>query len=98
MPIQHIVTIQVAPGRAGDFAAAFEALKAVVEREDGCEQYDLLQNMVSPDTLVILERWAGQDLLDKHMRAEGAEHQSLIDALIALWAPGTTPSVLRFDS
>ncbi|UGT44287.1 antibiotic biosynthesis monooxygenase [Nocardia yamanashiensis] len=98
MPIQHIVTIQVAPGRAGEFAEAFEALKAVVEREDGCEQYDLLQSMSSPDTLVILERWTGQDLLDKHMRAEGAEHQSLIDALIALWAPGTTPSVLRFGS
>ncbi|MBB5915697.1 quinol monooxygenase YgiN [Nocardia transvalensis] len=98
MPIQHIVTIQVAPGRAADFAEAFEALKAAVEREDGCEQYDLFQSMSNPDIVVLLERWTDQDLLDKHRRAEGTDNEALINALIALWAPGTTPSVLRFDS
>ncbi|WP_330180308.1 antibiotic biosynthesis monooxygenase [Nocardia sp. NBC_01503] len=97
MPINHIVTIGVAPGRAADFARAFKDLKAVVEREEGCERYDLFQNMDDPDTLVMLERWTNQELLDKHTEAERGVHARLIDALIALWAPGITPTFERFE-
>jgi quinol monooxygenase YgiN len=98
MAIRHVVTIQVAPGKAADFAVAFKALQAVALQEEGCEQYELFQSLDAPDKLVMLERWTNQELLDKHMAAERSGNSPLIDALIALWAPGTTPTVERFES
>ena len=38
MAIRHVVTIEVAPGKAADFASAFNALQAIAEQEEGCEQ------------------------------------------------------------
>jgi quinol monooxygenase YgiN len=98
MAIRHIVTIQVVPGRADEFAAAFRALQAIALREEGCEQYELFQSVEDSDKVVMLERWASQELLDRHMEAERTSNREAIDALVALWAPGTTPTVERFDS
>jgi quinol monooxygenase YgiN len=97
MAIRHVVTIQVAPGRAADFATAFAALQVAARREDGCEQYELFQSLDDPDKLVILERWTNQELLDRHMAAERGRNSALIDAVVALWAPGVTPTVERFE-
>jgi quinol monooxygenase YgiN len=97
MAIRHVVTIRAAAGKAADFADAFKALQAVALQEEGCEQYELFQSLDDPDKLVILERWASQELLEKHMEAERSRNSSLIDAVVALWAPGTTPTVERFE-
>ena len=97
MAIRHVVTIQVAPGRADDFARAFKALRAIVQQQDGCEQYELFQSVDDPENVVLLERWASQELLDRHMEAERAQDRSAIDTLVALWAPGSTPTVERFE-
>ena len=96
MAIRHVVTIQVAPGKAADFASAFKALQAIAQQEKGCEQYELFQSLDDPDKVVLLERWASQELLDKHMEAERTRNASPVDALVALWASGTTPSIERF--
>ncbi|WP_162958721.1 putative quinol monooxygenase [Nocardia yunnanensis] len=97
MAIRHIITIQVAPGRAADFADAFKPLKAAAQQEEGCEQYDLFQNLDAPDTLLMLERWTSQALLDEHTHRERTTNAALIEALIALWAPGTTPKLERYE-
>lgn len=97
MAIRHVVTIQGASGRADDFAGVFKELQAIAQREEGCEQYEALQNMDDPEKVVLLERWASQELLDKHMEAERTRNCSAVDALVALWAPGTTPSIERFE-
>jgi quinol monooxygenase YgiN len=97
MAIRHVVTIQVAPGRAADFADAFKALQAMAQREEGCEQYELFQSLDDPDKVVLLERWASEELLDKHMEAERTRNRSAVDALVALWASGITPSIERFE-
>jgi quinol monooxygenase YgiN len=97
MAIRHVVTIQVAPGRAADLADAFEALQAIAQREEGCEQYELFQSLDDPDKMVLLERWASQALLERHMEAERTRNRSAVDALVALWAPGTTPTLERFE-
>jgi quinol monooxygenase YgiN len=97
MAIRHVVTIQVAPGKAPDFASAFKSLQAIAQQEEGCEQYELFQSLDDPDKVLLLERWASQDLLDKHMEAERARNASPVDALVALWAPGITPSIERFE-
>jgi quinol monooxygenase YgiN len=97
MAIRHVVTIQVAPGRADDFAAAFKALQAIVQQQEGCEQYELFQSLDEPEKVVLLERWVSQELLDKHMEAERTQDRSAIDAIVALWAPGSTPTIERFE-
>ena len=97
MAIRHLVTIQVAPGRADDFADAFKAVQVIAQREEGCEQYELFQSLDEPDKLLLLERWANQELLDIHVAAERTRNRSAIDALVSLWAPGTTPTIERFD-
>jgi quinol monooxygenase YgiN len=97
MAIRHVVTIQVAPGRTGDFASAFKVLQGIAQQEEGCEQDELFQSLDDPDKVVLLKRWASQASLDKHMEAERTRNASAIDALIALWAPAITPTVERFE-
>jgi quinol monooxygenase YgiN len=97
MAIRHLVTIQVAPGRTADFAAAFRTLQTTTVQEEGCEQYELFQSFDDPDKVVLLERWANQEQLDRHTEAERTADASPVDAIVALWAPGTTPTVERFE-
>jgi quinol monooxygenase YgiN len=98
MAVRHVVTIQVAPGKAADFASAFKALQEVTLREEGCEQYELFQSLDDSDKMVILERWSSEELLQRHMAAERTSNSALIDSIVGLWAPGITPTVERFES
>ncbi len=97
MAVRHVITIQVAPGKAADFASAFQAVQAIAQREEGCVQYELFQSLSNPDKVVLLERWASQELLDRHMEAERTRNPSPVDALVALWAPGVTPNIEHFE-
>ncbi|HET7092944.1 MAG TPA: antibiotic biosynthesis monooxygenase family protein [Thermomicrobiales bacterium] len=97
MAIRHVVTIEVAPGRAADFARAFAVVQAIASQDDGCEQYELFQSLDAPDRLVLLERWASQELLDKHMAAERSRDPAAINTLMALMAPDSSPQIERFE-
>jgi quinol monooxygenase YgiN len=97
MAIRHVITIQVAPGKAAEFATAFKVVQETALQEEGCEQYELFKSVDDPDKLVLLERWASQELLDKHMEAERTRNSAPIDALVALWAPGVPPTIERFE-
>lgn len=35
-------------------------------REPGCEQFEVLQNVLNPDKLALLERWSDQAALKAH--------------------------------
>ena len=72
-------------------------VQAIALGEEGCEQYELFQSLDDADRLVILERWTSQELLDRHMAAERTRNAAPVEALVALWAPGTTPDVERFE-
>jgi quinol monooxygenase YgiN len=95
--IRHIITIRIAPGGAAEFAEAFKAVQATARAEEGCEQYELFQGVDDPDTMVLLERWTSQEQLERHMEAERSRDSADMDALVALWAPGVTPTVERFE-
>jgi quinol monooxygenase YgiN len=95
--IRHVITIRCAPGKAAEFASVFKVVQATALQEDGCEQYELFQSLDDPDTFVLLERWASQEQLDRHMAAERTRDSAAMDALIALWAPGVTPTLERFE-
>jgi quinol monooxygenase YgiN len=98
MAVRHVITIDVAPGRAADFASAFKTVQAVAIQDEGCEQYELLQSVDTPDRFVLLERWASQELLERHMEAERTRDPTALQAIMALWRPGTTPTVERFET
>lgn len=97
MAIRHVVTIQVAHGKVSEFADAFTTLQAIAQQEEGCEQYELFQSLDDPDKVVLLERWANQAALDNHMQAERTRNHAPVEAVLALWARGTTPTIERFE-
>jgi quinol monooxygenase YgiN len=98
MAIRHVITIQVAPGRTTDFARASKVVQARAAQDEGCEQYELFQSLDAPDWVVLLERWASQELLEKHMEAERSGDPAPINALMALFAPGFSPHIERFET
>lgn len=75
MAVRLVVTFKAQPGKGADFAKAFAPLiKDVVQKDKGCEQYELFRSLDDPDKLVLLERWTDQASLDAHsaaMRARG---------------------------
>ena len=98
MAIRHIITIRVAPGRAAEFARAFEVVQALASQDAGCEQYALFQSREAPDTFVLLKRWTSQAHLEQHMAAEQRRDPAPINALLALMAPGSSPQIERFET
>ncbi len=97
MAVHHVITIHVAPGKTAEFARVFKDVRAIAQQEEGCDQYELFQSLDDPDKVVLLERWTSQELLDKHIAAERTRADSPVDALVALWAPGATPTIKRFE-
>jgi quinol monooxygenase YgiN len=74
MAVRLIVTFRAKAGQGSQMAAAFAPVAAEVQKEKGCEQYEMFQSSTNPDTLVLLERWTTLDDLDVHgeaMRARG---------------------------
>jgi quinol monooxygenase YgiN len=68
MAIRLVVTITAAPGKGAELAQAYRARCAQVMKEPGCEQFEVFQGVVNPDTLALLERWTDQAALDAHAR------------------------------
>ncbi|MGH7794869.1 MAG: putative quinol monooxygenase [Candidatus Binatia bacterium] len=68
MAIRLIVTITAAPGKGSELAQLYKARCTDVMKEPGCEQFEVFQSVVKPDTLTILERWSDQAALDVHAK------------------------------
>ncbi|HWO42818.1 MAG TPA: antibiotic biosynthesis monooxygenase family protein [Candidatus Eisenbacteria bacterium] len=66
MAIRLIVMMTAAPGKGSELAQAYKARCAEVMAESGCEQFEVFQSVVSPDKLVILERWKDKAALEAH--------------------------------
>jgi len=68
MAIRLVVTITAVPGKGSQLAEGYKARCAQVMKEAGCEQFEIFQSAVTPDRLILLERWADQTALDAHAR------------------------------
>ncbi len=66
MAVRLIITIQAKPGKGAELAKAYEARCAEVQKEPGCEQFEVFRSVISGDKLVLLEHWADQAALDAH--------------------------------
>ncbi len=57
----------------------------------------MFQSLDDPTRVILPERWASQASLDIHVEVERTRNRSPVDALVALWAPGITPTIERFE-
>lgn len=60
------VTVDVKPGFHDEVVEALNRLAAESRKEDGCIGYEIFQNTVRPDQVLIMETWQNQQVLDAH--------------------------------
>lgn len=74
-----VATITARPGHRAAVTSALLKAVPLVREEAGCERYDLHKDTGSPDRLVMLERWQGEDDLERH--EQGAAFKELVREL-----------------
>lgn len=77
------------PGKGTALAQAMADRCRAVQQEPGCQQYEVFQSVLDPDTLVLLELWADQAALDVHAHVNATRPPN--PALAALRADGIRP-------
>ena len=77
MPIRLVVSMTAAPGKGDELAAAFSPVCVDVQKEPGCQQYELFQSRENPDNFVLIEKWADEVTLGDHSAAMRARNFSL---------------------
>jgi quinol monooxygenase YgiN len=66
MAVRLIITMRAKPGKGAELGAAMRERCLEVQKEPGCEQFEVFQSVLEPDRIVLLERWADQAALDAH--------------------------------
>ncbi|GAB2459100.1 putative quinol monooxygenase [Jatrophihabitans fulvus] len=68
--VRLVVNLHTHPGKAEEYAQAWQAHADEVEEEPGCLQYELFRSARHPDNLAMLELWADRDAFDAHWALE----------------------------
>jgi len=89
MPVRLVITLHAKPGKGTELAQVMAERCRAVQQESGCQQYEVFQSALDPDTLVLLELWADQAALDAHAQVNATRPPN--PALAALRADGTRP-------
>ncbi len=66
MAVRIIVSMDAVPGKRDALAEAFGAICPNVQKEPGCQQYELHQSLEQPTRLVLLEKWDDEATLKVH--------------------------------
>ena len=66
MVIRFVLTIIVVLGKGSELVQAYKTRCLEIMKEPGCEQFEVFQSVVNPDTLALLERWTDKAALDVH--------------------------------
>jgi len=66
MAVRLVISMRAQPGKGAELAAALAQRCVEVQREYGCQQFEVFQSALDPDALVLLELWADQEALDAH--------------------------------
>jgi quinol monooxygenase YgiN len=69
MAVRLVVTFHAAPGKGAELAQAMKA-RCEVSQDAGCEQFEVFQSVLDPETLVLLELWKDQAALDAHAKLQ----------------------------
>jgi len=89
MAVRLVITTYAKPSKGADLARAMADRCRTVQQEPGCQQYEVFQRALDPDTLVLLELWTDQAALDAHAQLNATRPPN--SALVALRADGTRP-------
>jgi len=65
--IYVVAELCLKPGMADKAVAEARKVVAGTVKEDGCIFYDMHRSIHDPDKLVVVERWASREALDRHM-------------------------------
>jgi quinol monooxygenase YgiN len=68
MSVRLVVTITAAPGKGTELAKAYKPRCLEIQKEPGCEQFEVFQSIINSDKLILLERWNDQAALDVHTK------------------------------
>ncbi len=66
--IYVVAELRLKPGMADKAVAEARKVVAGTVKEDGCIFYDMHRSIHDPDKLVVVERWASREALDRHMQ------------------------------
>ena len=89
MPVRLVITTYAKPGKGAELAQVMADRCRAVQQEPGCQQFEVLQSVLDPDKLVVLELWDDQAALDVHAQVNAAHPPN--PALVALRADDTRP-------
>jgi quinol monooxygenase YgiN len=89
MPVRLVITIHAKPGKGTELAQAMADRCRAVQQEPGCQQFEVFQSALNPDTLVLIELWADQAALDVHAQVNAVRPPN--PALADLRAEGPRP-------
>lgn len=89
MPVRLVITMHAKPGKGAELTHTMARRCREVQQEPGCQQFEVFQSALNPDTLVLLELWADQAALDVHAQVNAARPPD--PALAALRADGPIP-------
>jgi quinol monooxygenase YgiN len=89
MPVRLVIITYAKPGKGAELAQAMADRCRAVQQEPGCQQFEVFQSVLDPDTLVVLELWADQTALDVHAQVNATQPPN--PALAALRADGIRP-------
>jgi quinol monooxygenase YgiN len=62
------VFVTVAPEYLDEVVAGLNEMGAASRAEEGCQRYDIFQNTVAPDRLIIVETWESDAALEAHQK------------------------------
>ena len=89
MPVRLVITTYAKPGKGAELAQAMAERCRAVQQEPGCQQYEVFQSALDPDTCVLLELWDDQEALAAHAQLNAMRTPN--PALATLRAEGTRP-------
>ncbi|HEY5867023.1 MAG TPA: putative quinol monooxygenase [Candidatus Tectomicrobia bacterium] len=89
MPVRLVITTYAKPGKGAALAQAMAERCRAVQQEPGCQQYEVFQSALDPDTLVVLELWDDPAALGVHAQVNVTRPPN--PAIAALRAEGTRP-------
>jgi len=89
MAVRLVITTYAKPGKGTELARALADRCRAVQQEPGCQQYEVFQSALDPDTLVLLELWTDQAALEAHAQLNATRPRN--PALADLRADGIRP-------
>ena len=68
MAVRLVIQTRSAEGKGAELARAYPPRLLEVQKEPGCEQYEVFQSVLDPDKFVLLERWSDAEALAVHSK------------------------------